>query len=452
MKPNSGMRGTRVFENKKEEIPMKKILALALAAMMLLGMMSFAHADGVISITVPHYKTGENVGAVFFLPQVERFNTQYEGKYHIDIEELTQDMYADKIKQLGQQNKLPALIEGGETEWLKNVVIPNHMYADLSDILENNPELRASLIEEHIAAQTQEDGTFFSITYPVVRPMGMFYNGEMLDLGDKTPADMNWDEFLAALGDNKIAMMTGENAWTTTLMFSSMIAAEEGGAELLNSHTVDKIYDFNQPCIVNAVARLQNVLQNYSASNTVGAVYADAANAFMSKQAAVIANGSWMVGDFLEDGGKWSNGFDGSTVRGAVLPGNVALTNVGEGYGWWIPANASDEEKEVAKAFINFIMSPAELEAYMLTEGGVAPNLVVSEEYKASAAENPLMYEYVNAVNADTILCPSVGDCMPSSVSNTEFGTLLPNLISGNLTPEQFCEELTAAAEETRLD
>ena len=171
----------------------------------------------------------------------------------------------------------------------------------------------------------------------------------------------------------------------------------------------------------------------------------------MSKQAAVIANGSWMVGDFLEDNGKWSNGFDGSTVRGAVLPGNVALANT-DGFGWWIPANASEKEQEVAKAFIAFMMTQEELEAYMLAEGGVSPNMTVSEAYQASALENPLMYEYVNAVKADTIICPSFGDCVPSSVSDTEFGTLLPNLINGNMTPEQFCAELTIAAEETRLD
>jgi len=430
---------------------MKKLLALVLSAMMLLSIASFAMADGAITITVPHYKTGENVGAIFFLPQVERFNTLYEGKYHIEIEELTQDMYAEKIKQLGQQNKLPALIEGGETEWIKNVVMPNHLFLDLSSFVAEHPEISDLLIASNVEYNTTEDGQLFSIALPVTRPMGMYYNGAMLDLGDKTPADLSWDEFAALLGENKIAFMTGENAWTTALVFSSLIAVEEGGAELLASHTVDKIYDFNQPAIVNAVTKLQSLLQNYASSNTVGAVYADAANAFMSKQAAVIANGSWMVGDFLEDGGKWSNGFDGSTVHGAVLPGNVALANT-DGFGWWIPASASAEEQEVAKAFIAFMMTPAELEAYMLAEGGVAPNLTVSEDYAASAAANPLMYEYVNAVNADTIICPSFGDCVPSSIADTEFGNLLPNLINGSMTPEQFCQELTLAAEETRLD
>ena len=430
---------------------MKKVLALVLAAMMLLGMMPFALADGVVSVTIPHYKTGENVGAIFFLPQVERFNALYEGKYHIEIEELTQDMYADKIQQLGQQRKLPVLVEGGNTEWIKNVVIPNNLFTDLAPFLAEHKEVADLLIESNLAYNTTEDGKVFSVALPVTRPMGMYYNGEMIDLGGKTPAEMSWDEFTEALGDNKIAFMTGENAWTTTLAFSSMIAVEEGGAELLRSHTIDKLYDFNQPAILNAVAKLQKILQNYASSNTVGAVYADAANAFMSKNAAVIANGSWMVGDFAEDGGKWSNGFDGSTVHGAVLPGNVALANT-DGFGWWIPANASDAEKELGMAFIAFMNTPAELEAYMLAEGGVAPNLKVSDEYTEKAKASGLMYEYVNAVNADTIICPSFGDCVPSSVGDQEFGKLLPQLIDGTYTPEAFCAELTAAAEETRLD
>lgn len=431
-----------------------RILSLVLAVMMLCGMVStVAFADEVIDITIPHYKTGENVGAKFFLPQVERFNELYSGKYHITVEELTQDMYADKMKQLGQQGKLPALIEGGETEWIKNVVIPNGMFTDLTDFVNERPELKALLIENNVAYNTTEDGKMFSIALPVTRPMGMYYNGTMLDLGDKTPADMTWDEFTAALGENKIAFGTGENAWTTALIFSGLIALEDGGAELLNNSLIDKIYDYTQAPILNAVTKLQALMQNYGMNNQIGAVYADCANSFMSKNAAVIANGSWMVGDFTgEDAAsKWSNGFDGATVRGAVLPGNVALANT-TGFGWWVPSTVSDAEKEVALAFIEFMNTPAELETYMLAEGGVAPNLTVSEEYTASAKEAPLMYEYVNAVNADTVITPCMLDCMPASIANTEFGNLLPGLINGTLTPEQFCQQLSTLAAETKLD
>ena len=431
---------------------MKKLLALLLTLALLLSLAGTALGADVVELKIPHYKSGENVGAIFFLPQVERFNQLYEGKYKIIIEELTQDMYAEKMKQLGQQGNLPAFIEGGEMEWIERSVIPNNQFFDWAPYLEANPEFKAILLEDSLAFNTLEDGRVFSILMPVTRPMGMYYNEDMVTFS-KAPGEFaNWDELVAELGDNKMAFMTGENAWTTMLTYSSLIAAQEGGAELIRNSIRDKIYDFNQPIILKATEELQKLLQNNAAASTVGAVYADAANTFMSKNAAVIANGSWMVGDFLpENNNKWSNGFDGSTVRGAVFPGNVALAN-NSGYSWWIPATVSPEEQEAALAFITFMCSPAELEAYMLAEGGIAPKMETSDAYKAKAQENALLYEYVNAVNADTILAPSFGDAIPSSIANTEFGKLLPKLIDGSMTPEQFCTELTNKAAESRID
>lgn len=430
---------------------MKKIIALLLLLALALPAFGAANAE-VVELKIPHYKTGENVGAVFFLPQVERFNKLYEGKYKITIEELTQDMYAEKMKQLGLQGKLPAFIEGGEMEWILRSVIPNNQFMDWAPYLEAHPEFKDILLDDSLAFNTLEDGQVFSILLPVTRPMGMYYNGDMVQFS-KAPGEMaNWDELVAELGDNKIAFMTGENAWTTTLVYSALIAAQEGGAELLRGSITDKIVDFNQPIILKATEQLQKLLQNHASANTIGAVYADAANTFMSKNAAVIANGSWMVGDFQpENNNKWSNGFDGATVRGAVFPGNVALAN-NSGFSWWIPSTVSPAEQEAAQAFITFICSPAELEAYMLAEGGIAPKMETSEEFKAKAQENALLYEYVNATNGETILAPSFGDCIPSSIANAELGKLLPKLIDGSLTPEQFCTELSQKAAETQLD
>ena len=429
-----------------------KVVSLVMALAMLLTMVNLtAFADdGVIEVTLPTYKTGENSGAAFFEPLVERFNAAYEGKYHITLEELTQDMYTDKIKQLGAANALPFLIEGGDSEWINQVVIPNDMFVDMKSFIDEN-NLMDILIDSTVEYNTTEDGKVFSIYIPVTRPMGLWYNSTLLDLGDKTMADLSWDEVLELLGDNKIAFMTGENAWTTQLVLASLIAVEDGGAEILSSYTQDKLMDYNQPAIINAVAKLQTMMQNYGTSNQVGAVYADAANVFMSNNAAIIANGSWMASDFVEDGGKWSNGFEGSMVKGDVLPGNVALSN-NDGYQYWIPASASAEEQEVGKAFILFMLQPDNLEAYMLLEGGVCPKLETSDEYKAASSENAVLYGYVNAVNADTIIVPNVGDIMTGSIGNTEFGNLLPLLIDGTYTAEQFCQQLTILAQETAMD
>ena len=78
-----------------------RIAAFLLVALMMVSVAAIAAAE--IVVTLPHYKTGENVGAKFFEPQVARFNEKYDGQYEIVIEEITQEMYADKMKQLTQQ-------------------------------------------------------------------------------------------------------------------------------------------------------------------------------------------------------------------------------------------------------------------------------------------------------------------------------------------------------------
>ena len=54
----------------------------------------------------------------------------------------------------------------------------------------------------------------------------------------------------------------------------------------------DKLWDYTEEPFVKGVEKLQTLLQKNASANTLGAAYADAANAFMSNKAAVIPNGS----------------------------------------------------------------------------------------------------------------------------------------------------------------
>ena len=245
--------------------------------------------------------------------------------------------------------------------------------------------------------------------------------------------------------------MTSENAWTSALMLSALVGNEEGGAKLLQDSVKDKLWDYTEEPFVKGVEKLQTLLQKNASANTLGAAYADAANAFMSNKAAVIPNGSWMVSEFNEESkDKWSNDFKGSSVHAGIYPGNIALANPA-GYGdFWIPATASDEEKEVAKAFLAFRGSQEELEAYLLAEGGTAPRLKYSEDFLNKLKESQLLYEYNQSVNDDTKYVPILGDVFPASIGDQEFGKLLPKLIDGSLSPEEFCKELTKKAEEAK--
>lgn len=453
---------------------LKKLLVMMLAAAMTLSLAACGGNKGdsqtnggeadsgtesatvgeIIEVKLPTFKAGENVGAVFFLPQVERFNEMYEGKYKITIEEVPQASYADKVKQLAQQNQLPTLVHSPgsgsiDAQWFKQVVLENDMAYDMSGFAEEYPEVAANWIPESIDYCTV-DGKLICKPLSVIKPIGLYYNSSMYS-AERDIRDMTVDEFAASLGENKIAFQTAENGWTSALMLTALIANEEGGIELLNTSADDKLWDYTDPAFVNAVAELQSMLQNNASANTVGAAYADAANAFMSKNAALICNGSWMASEFAtgsED--KWSNDFDGADVMATIYPGNIAIANP-RAYGdFWIANTASDEQKEAAMAFLAFIDSQEEIEALVLAEGGTAPSITYSQEFQTKLQENTILFQLSESMNEDTKYVAGLGDVLPASVADTEFGKLLPKLIDNTLTPEEFCQELTEKAEEAR--
>lgn len=179
---------------------------------------STASADtnsGVVEVTIPSYKTGENAGAAFFVPQVERFNEKYAGKYKINLESVPQDsIFNDRLKQLAQQNKLPVLVEGGDPDWVKNVVIPNGLAYDLTDWIDSTPAVKDVLIDDSREYCSNEDGRVMTMPLATVRPIGFFYNSDMWST-DADISAMSMDEFVSALGDQKIAFSTAENGWVS---------------------------------------------------------------------------------------------------------------------------------------------------------------------------------------------------------------------------------------------
>ena len=193
------------------------------------------------------------------------------------------------------------------------------MAYDLSGWLNETPAVKDILMDDGLLFNTKDDGGIYTLPLATVRPTGFFYNSAMWEpSGDVS--SMTMEDFLAEISDQKIAFSTAENGWVSALFLTAFIAAEDGGIELLQNGTVTKIVDFNQPAIVEGVTKLQKLLQNNAASNSIGAAYPDAANAFMSGQAALISNGPWMSADFdASASANWSNGFDGAAVHASLF-------------------------------------------------------------------------------------------------------------------------------------
>jgi raffinose/stachyose/melibiose transport system substrate-binding protein len=403
-----------------------------------------------VVLKIPHYKAGTNVGAKFFLPQIERFNQKYEGKYEIQVEEVPDDKYVDKIKLLYQQNMLPALIEAGDQTVIDELIKKDGI-VDLTPMIDSNPDMKKLFIKESVDYNLKEgNGKIYSLPRIITNPIGIFYNKELFAKAGITKpiSQMTWDEFdqaLQQLKDNNItplSTMTGENGWTTMLLGSGYMASLPGSADILKSETA--LYDFTGEQWVKTFAEIQKWLKDYSLPTSIGATYADAANAFLNEKAAMIANGPWMAGDFL-DTTKAPAGFD-KKVGYSLMPGGEGFDNL-VGFSWWIPKGLPKGEEEAALAFLQFISSPDEVYASMAFGGGFAPNLPSSDEVNAQV--NPILGEFNKTAQSDLkLLSRTLQDVWPNQITQTEFGRYSSLLAKEKLTPEKFAEELTKKAQQ----
>lgn len=395
-------------------------------------------------VTIPSYRTGEDVGAVFFVPQVERFNEKYKGKYRIELEESPSNTHGDRIKQLALQDKLPAVFQISDSAWVEDYLIANDKLQDLSEFIEARPEMKARFIQDSVDFCTK-DGKVVALPLTVLRPNGLYYNSALFN-PDKAITEMTWEEFSEALGENKIAYQTAEGGWTISLVLSAIIGGLDGGVEVMQAGVSEKITDFNTPLFIEAFTILQDSFKANGSANAIGAVYTDAANTFYSNQTAILPDGPWIISKVYDDT-DWANGFDGNDVVGDYYPNNVAIANP-QVYDWMMPANLPENEKELAYAFFEFICEPEEIEAYILAEGGTAPNIEYSESFLSELSKNSLSQDFATKIDVDTTYVPGFSDVIEASLFTGEFTNLLTYLYNGEYTPEQFCEALTAAAQE----
>jgi raffinose/stachyose/melibiose transport system substrate-binding protein len=400
----------------------------------------------LVVIKFPSIKTGNNVGAKFYLPQIERFNKKYEGQYQIQLETIVQNEYINKIKLLYQQKKLPPLVDIGADKDFAKIVIDNGDLLDLKPYLDKIPEVNSILIEDSVKYNTDKNGKIVALPLAYERPIGLFYNKELFKAAGITDFPSTWDDFTATLdkikasGKAPLALMTGENAWTTMLIASAMLASDPEGEKLLSAGQI--VTDYNASVWVSTFAKVQNMLQNYTTKSAIGAQYAVAANEFLSGNTAMIANGPWMVSDF-SNVDKTSKGF-AEKVGAAIYPDGVALGST-DGYGSSIPKDTPQDVVDGLIEYFKFLYSPDELNAFLVAEGGFAPKLKMSDADKQKM--DPILAQLNGELETKMkLLSRTIYDIVPQPVADL-FSKNLPLLVSKDMTPEQFCKALTDAAQ-----
>ncbi|GKX30789.1 sugar ABC transporter substrate-binding protein [Vallitalea longa] len=436
---------------------MKSILKKAMALMITLTMVFTLAACGnkdkksdessngskPVEITYATFMVGSHVSAAAEKEVLDEFNKKYEGKIKVKVEELpSDDAYVNKMKALAASGALPDVING--KNGLRELAVKNGQAVDLIPFLEADEEWNKYVGEGAINYSKTDDGKLYSIANQQ-QLVGYFYNKDMFEKTGITPAK-TWDEFMSnneklkENGYTPLAMMTGENAWTTNLWLAAIIGTNgEEGNKYMNTNYPES---YNNDLVVNALTMVQKCLKDYTTPDAIGAIYANSANNFLQENTAIIANGPWMVPDFT-DTSKAKEGL-ADRVGVSLYPNDGIVTQYEIGY-VLCTNDKSKEEQDAALEFLKF-KTGKEAQKIFLEKSGALPltaNVELSDEYKKA---NPLVVDLIDLSTKAKYGFENMDNTAYSSVIE-EFSLSYPELVYGGITPEEMATKLTEAAD-----
>lgn len=434
----------------------KRLTALALAALMTAGCLSGCGGGGEttdegastestgeeIVINYPTFQCGVNTAAPVVDQLIEEFNAEYAGKYRIQKEDVPGDAnYVDKIKvQLGTGDLPPVVYGGGYN--LLDLALAKDVVVDLTPYVEADPEWKALYSDVALTTNSRDGKIYASSSEGSL--VGYFYNKELFEKAGIAEPAKTWDEFweqcdkLKAAGITPLALDTADSAWVTSLWAGAMIATsgDEGYEFMKQMNPID--YN-NQPTI-DAFTNVQKMLQEYTTLDAIGGKYEHAANNFLSGQAAMIANGPWMIGDFSDETKTTADFAD--KVGVAIFPGNFVYDAPIQGY--FVTKQDDPALEEAAVEMVKFFTS-AHAQQVALEVQGMVPASSTVEITETAKQNYPLLVEFLDLAEGATVRTDNLQATMYPNLLDV-VSQDLPLLASGEMTPTEFCQTLSAEA------
>ncbi len=278
---------------------MKKWISVALTAAMV-GSMTVAalpvQADEPVEITWMFWDDLEattDTTSLGYADVINRFNTEYEGQYHVTPITTNLEEY---------DGKLNALIAAGDTPDLyicnpgpnMDVYVEAGAAADLTDILQNQEADWYATFTDGIFDRMTYDGKIMGIP-TCFQAACVFYNTELFEqAGVEVPT--TYDELLTVCQTLQDAGITPISCSAGTAWCLSMIAGylcDRQGADLeaIANHEAN----WTDDVFVQAATKLQE-LSKYFQPTAAGDSNDQATAAFYNEEAAMLVQGSWVIG------------------------------------------------------------------------------------------------------------------------------------------------------------
>lgn len=399
-----------------------------------------AAAGKAVELRFLTFQVGVHPEAPWLKKTVDAFNKENEGRVRVVLDGVGSDQAAfEKLRIDAAAGTMPDLFMlkyGNEF----NTLAASGAVLDLAPLVAADKAMSDKLQGSSSLAAYTHEGKLLGLPYNKA-VVGVYYNKDLFRKAGVAEFPKTWKDFFAACeklkasGVAPVALMTGENSWTSMLLLDFMIGSSpEGSAWLARGPEAQK---FSDPAFVDAAAKLQEALKKYTTPDAIGASYGVAANNFLSGKAAMIANGPWMIGSF-HDPKSAPEGFAAS-VGYAPAPGSIVIDMENIAYA----SGSSDPAKrKAAFAFLSYLARD-DVYAEFLSLTGSAP---VFKADLSKVSYDPIQMDFVKASasakyrvgNFTTAVKPAVVDALSQ---------YLPLLAFGQLSPEQFAQKLQAVSD-----
>ena len=433
----------------KGKMKMKKFLSIVLALVLTMSLCAAAVAAESIQVAAIETAYGSEIWAKV----AEAFTAQTG----IEVDLITDKNLEDVIGPAMQGGEFPDVIHlaTGRPAGLTEQFIKDNNMAEITDVLSMTVPGEDKLVKDKIAGgftdtsltNPYNDGkTYMAPMF--YSPCGLFYNAGLFEeKGWAVPK--TWDE-MWALGETAKAEGIYLFTYPTAGYFDAFLYAlmySVGGTEFFEAatHYEEGIWQSEEAktCfdIIGKLASYTNPITPAQANNQD---FTQNQQLVLDNKALFMPNGTWIVGEMAEapraEGFKW-----GMTALPAVEEGGA-----GYSYTWfeqaWIPAGAMNQD--AAKQFIAFLYSDVACEIFA-SAGAIQPVLGIADKLEG---DNVMFYSiYDNGAKA-AMGNFAAFNAIPGVELSPVFFEPVNSVVSGQLTVEQWLENITAASEQMRAN
>ncbi|SCZ80336.1 ABC transporter substrate-binding protein [Pseudobutyrivibrio xylanivorans] len=422
----------------------KKLLATLMSAMMIASVFtgcgasggssdsasssgSDGSADGVQEITWMFWDdldATQDLISLGYKENVERFNKDYEGKYHVNVVTTNLEEYYDKLNALVAAGETPDVFIVSPGPQLTDYVAPG-IAAPLDDYLD--ADWKGSFTSDAVFTQQTYDGKIYAIPLNTAAAC-CFYNTEMFEkAGVEVPT--NWDEMMTACeklqsaGFTPITISAG-TAWCLSMVAGYLCEAE--GVDL--KALADGSASWEDGKLEAAAQKLLD-LSKYFQPTAAGDTNDVATANFYNEEAAILIQGSWAIGQINGENPEFE-----SKCGVFQFPGVQRLIAKSDS----LCMSSSTKSPEACAAFMKYFTDDT-AQKYTAEVGGKIP--VTSVEYDASAAPAQLAYVMDIFSNAKGTF-GFYNESMPTTETGSHFDDTMVSVFLGDMTPAEAATDM----------